>query len=135
MDFQSIEIFITIIELGSFTAAAQKLNLPKQTVSRKITTLEDKIGVRLMERSTRHLRLTSSGERFLRYAQEIHQVVNNAKQDFQNIKEKPQGLLRIATPPLVGDLFLRKPELEELKSKLVKNWPINPHVSPIPNSI
>ncbi|MEC7986845.1 MAG: LysR family transcriptional regulator [Myxococcota bacterium] len=108
MDFQAVEIFITIIELGSFTAAAQKLRLPKQTVSRKITTLENKLGVRLMERSTRHLRLTSSGERFLQYAQDIHKVVRNAKKEFTHFKENPQGILRIATPPLVGDLFLRK---------------------------
>ena len=108
MDIDAARIFTKIIALGSFTSAAQHLNIPKPTVSRKITALEEELGVRLIERSTRQLRLTPSGERFLEYALKIIDEVDRCKREFQHIKEEPQGNLKIAMSPLVGDLHFQQ---------------------------
>jgi DNA-binding transcriptional LysR family regulator len=108
MDLDSARIFTKIIELGSFTSAARYLKIPKPTVSRKITNLEEKLGVRLIERSTRQLRLTPNGERFLQYAMQITELVEDIHKDFQAIKEEPQGTLKIALSPIVGELYINR---------------------------
>ena len=64
MDLQAIQIFVLIVQEHSFVSAARKINIPKQTISRKISRLEKTLGVRLIERSTRKLRLTEAGKKF-----------------------------------------------------------------------
>lgn len=108
MDLEAARIFTKIIEYGSFTLASQHLKIPKPTVSRKITMLEESLGVRLIERSTRQLRLTPNGERFLQYAQQINDLIENVNRDFQALKDEPQGVLTLAVSPLIGDLFIKK---------------------------
>jgi DNA-binding transcriptional LysR family regulator len=115
MDIDSARIFTKIIELGSFTSAAAYLKIPKPTVSRKIKSLEETLGVRLIERSTRQLRLTPNGERFLQYALQITELVEDVHKDFQAIKEAPQGTLKIALSPLLGELFIHRMLIEYMK--------------------
>jgi len=115
MDFDAAKIFTKIIELGSFTSAAQHLNIPKPTVSRKITSLEESLGVRLIERSTRQLRLTPNGERFLQYALQITEIVDDVQRDFQSLKEEPRGIIKIAISPLIGELFIHRILTEYMK--------------------
>ena len=112
MDIDSARIFAKIVEKGSFTSAAELLDIPKATVSRKIATLEESLGVRLLERSTRSLRLTPNGERFLQYALQLNQLADDIQKDFQSLKEEPQGKLNIAVSSLVGELYIQPIILE-----------------------
>ena len=63
-DLNEMAIFVRVVESGSFTGAAKALGLPKSTVSRKITQLEERLGVRLIQRTTRSLSLTDTGSAY-----------------------------------------------------------------------
>ena len=65
MDLQAIQIFVLIVQEHSFVSAARKINIPKQTISRKISRLEKTLGVRLIERSTRNSALLKLGRSFI----------------------------------------------------------------------
>ncbi len=116
MDLNTAHIFVHVIEHNSFTAASDALGVPKQTVSRKIAELENDLGVRLIERTTRHLRLTSHGERFFEYALRISELANKAKEDMVDASSKPIGRLRISAPPIFGELYLNHVLLEYMAS-------------------
>ena len=107
MDLNSSYIFACVVQERGFTAAANRLGMPKQTVSRKVAELEKELGSRLLERSTRRLRLTSEGELFFRYAVQIVDLAQKATQSLKGTKEEPQGNLRISASQLFGDLVLR----------------------------
>ena len=68
MDFNSAALFVKVVQYGSFSETARRINMPVATVSRRIADLEKDIGVRLLERSTRYLRLTEGGTAFYEYA-------------------------------------------------------------------
>jgi DNA-binding transcriptional LysR family regulator len=70
-DFNKLRIFVTIARLASFTRAAERLHLTQPTVSQQLTMLEKSVGTRLIERDTRHLRLTLAGEVLLGYAERM----------------------------------------------------------------
>ena len=80
MNLNSAYIFVCVVQERGFTAAAERLNMPKQTVSKKIAKLEKELGSRLLERSTRKLRLTSEPiylfQLFLYNLQQIIWVLN-----------------------------------------------------------
>ena len=65
VDLNLVAVFARVVELGSFTAAAKALGLPKSSVSRAVTRLEESLGVRLLQRTTRKLGLTQAGTRYL----------------------------------------------------------------------
>ncbi|MGC3835369.1 LysR family transcriptional regulator [Moritella viscosa] len=67
-DFSAIPVFVAVVENGSFSSAADKLGMTKSAVSKRISVLEDNIGVRLFNRTTRSITLTEAGERFSDYA-------------------------------------------------------------------
>src|ERR1700731_4422991 len=80
MDLNSLMIFAKVVEGNSFSEAARRLKMPVSTVSRRIVELEDHLGVRLLERSTRSLRLTDVGSEVLEHAQhtvELNEAVDN----------------------------------------------------------
>lgn len=108
LDLNATTIFVKVVNENGFTAAAKTLGLPKQTVSRKVAELESELGVRLLERSTRRLRLTVQGEKFFDYAQQISSLALTAAEEVRATQEEPNGVLRISSPPLLGDLFVRQ---------------------------
>src|SRR3979411_2307613 len=80
VDLNSLVIFATVADANSFSEAARRLKMPISTVSRRIAELEDQLGVRLLERSTRSLRLTDAGSEVLEHAQrcaELSGAVDN----------------------------------------------------------
>lgn len=105
-DLNDLMVFATVVEKGSFTAAAEAYNTPKSNVSRKITRLETHLGVRLLERSTRSLRLTEVGQRYYEYCRRIKDELNAADSAVESMLEKPQGRLRICTSLGVGQSLL-----------------------------
>ena len=106
MDLKSVELFVRVIEHNGFTAVSGKLQISKQMISRRISDLEKELGVRLLERNTRYLRMTDKGRRFFNYAIQMLELTNEVNQEITQIQEEPSGLLRIAAPILFGELYL-----------------------------
>jgi len=93
-----LETFYCVVEHDSFTAAADELGVSKSVVSKKISRLEAHLGVQLLHRTTRRLKLTPAGEIFSSYAQRIMSDVKEAELSVLPLQNEPQGRLRISVP-------------------------------------
>ncbi len=102
LDTNDLLLFAEVIECGSFSLAAKRLELPKSTVSRRIHQLEQHLGERLLQRTTRRLAITDFGEGILAHAQRIRTESEMAWAFAQHRANIPSGLLRVSMPP---DLF------------------------------
>lgn len=91
-------LFARIVECGSFSLAAERVQLPKSTVSRRITLLEGKLGERLLLRTTRKLALTEFGASLLEHAQKVADETEAAGALVQHRQVAPSGLLRVSMP-------------------------------------
>lgn len=106
LDLNALKDFITVIQEGSFSAAARVRGLPKSTVSKRVQDLEAALDARLIERTTRSLRLTSEGAAFLERASRIVADAEEAETFLKTRSEEPKGHLRIASPQLFGQIYL-----------------------------
>ena len=106
MDLNEIAIFIAVVEKGSFTQAAVSLDMPKSTVSAKISSLEARLGVTLIQRTTRKLHITDVGQEY--YQQCLHAIAQIAQAEKQVTQDQsvPQGLLRVSAPIELGGTLL-----------------------------
>lgn len=95
MDLNDIIVFTKVAETKSFTGAAESLGLPKSTVSRKLAQLEERLGVRLVQRTTRKLALTDIGEMYYERCSRIVHDVLAAEQLVTDLQATPRGRLRI----------------------------------------
>jgi DNA-binding transcriptional LysR family regulator len=105
-DLNSLMIFAKVVEANGFSEAARRLKMPTSTVSRRVAELEEQLGVRLLERSTRSLRLTDVGTEVFEHAQhsaELSEAVDNiASNHLSNVS----GVLRLSAPPSISDSLL-----------------------------
>ncbi|HBI09436.1 MAG TPA: LysR family transcriptional regulator [Franconibacter pulveris] len=117
---EELAIFVAVVESGSFSRAAEQLRLANSAVSRSVKKLEMKLGVSLLNRTTRQLSLTEEGERYFRRVQQILQEMAAAENELMETRHTPRGLLRIdaATPvvlhflmPLIKPFRERYPEV------------------------
>ena len=99
-------IFARVAEAGSFSRAAERLGLPKSTVSRRITLFEDQLGERLMLRTTRRLALTEFGEHLLEHARQVATEVEAVKALAEHRQARPRGRLRVSMPSDFANLLL-----------------------------
>jgi DNA-binding transcriptional LysR family regulator len=106
LDPNDLLIFARVADSGSFTRAAGRLGLPKSTVSRRISLLEDRLGERIMVRSTRRLKLTEFGERLLEHARHVAAEVEEVRALADHRQERPTGRLRVAMPSDLALLIL-----------------------------
>jgi len=113
--WQDMALFALVAECGSFTAAAERVGLPKSSVSQRISQLEQRLGIRLMNRTTRQLNLTFAGERYLLHCQEMMQASERADQAIANLRENPSGRLRITSPAGIGATLLARCNAEFLQ--------------------
>ena len=105
-DLNSLIIFAKVIEANSFSEAARRLDMPISTVSRRIADLEDLLGVRLLERSTRSLRLTDIGAEILEHARRGAELSEMIDSIVSNQLTKVSGTLRLSAPPSLSDSLL-----------------------------
>lgn len=106
MDLNSLMIFAKVVEVNGFSKAARCLKMPVSTVSRRVFELEEQLGVRLLERSTRNLRLTDVGSEVLEHARhsvELNEAVDNI---VSNHLANVSGTLRLSAPPSISDSLL-----------------------------
>ncbi|HIE8673647.1 TPA: LysR family transcriptional regulator [Klebsiella quasipneumoniae subsp. similipneumoniae] len=107
-DLQQIEILILIVKHGSFRQAARALNLSPPALTSAINHLEEKLGVRLLNRSTRSLSLTAVGEEFLN---NMTPVVNHYRRVVDSLnyhRLTPEGVVKVNLPRIVLDLFFQR---------------------------
>lgn len=95
MDLPSLQAFVKVVQTGSFTRAAEALNTQKAHLSRVVSQLEQELGVRLLERTTRALSLTEIGREFFERAVGILASVEDAQRTVQKAQGEPRGTLRL----------------------------------------
>lgn len=105
-ELKSLMVFISVVELGSFVQAAEKMNMTRSAVSKMIAKLEQQLGVVLFVRTTRQLVLTHEGAIYYEYSQRAMHELNTAEALLENKKEKVTGLLRISMPVLFGQKYM-----------------------------
>jgi DNA-binding transcriptional LysR family regulator len=105
-DLNSLVVFAHVVEANSFSGAAHVLKMPTSTVSRRIAELEDQLGMRLIERSTRRLRLTDAGAEVLEHARRMVEISDGLDNAASNLQSQVSGTLRIASPPSISDTLL-----------------------------
>ena len=123
--WDGINEFVCVVETESFTAAAKRLDVSVAHISRHVNQLEDRLGAKLLYRTTRKLRLTEVGEVYYQHARKVLNELQEADRAVMEMEGKPTGKLRITAPvyygeyflaPLVNDFLLQYPQLDlELK--------------------
>lgn len=95
-----------VAEAGSFTQGGRRLGLPKSTVSQRIAQLEARLGLRLLNRSTRQVTLTEAGQIYVDYCRRIREEAEAATVAMGNLKAEPTGRLRITCPEITASHFM-----------------------------
>ena len=116
MDVLSLRLFLRIAELGGVTAAAHDLSLSPASASARLVKLEETVGFRLFNRTTRAVSLTTDGERFLPYAQQTVETLETGLSAVRGNSSEVQGLLRMTMPGSFGRMYI-VPLLAEFQAR------------------
>jgi DNA-binding transcriptional LysR family regulator len=106
MDLNEVSVFVKVVEAGSFVSAAKQLEMPKSTVSAKVSALERRLGVTLIRRTTRRLFVTDVGQEYYNQCLQALQQIGAAEDQIGQRQSVPQGLLRITAPVELGVILL-----------------------------
>jgi DNA-binding transcriptional LysR family regulator len=104
--FAGMEAFVTVVECGGFTAAATRLRTAKSSVSDTVRALEERLGVRLLERTTRRLRPTEAGRTFYLRCRRLLDEAKAAREEARLLQQSPVGTLRLAAPDSFAERFI-----------------------------
>lgn len=140
MDWRDWELFCEVVQHGGFSAAARVLGHPKSSLSAAVQRLEGQLGLRLIERTTRHLRLTDAGEKIYRRVQPLFIALHETKTEALAMSSAVAGTLRIKSPyefgahhagPVACELMARYPDLtiridveHEIVNPIAENYDI-----------
>ena len=105
-DLGAMAVFARVVETESFTRAAAELSLSKSAVSKQVSRLEDRLGVRLLNRTTRRLSLTEAGAAYFEGCQKTLAEADAAEQAVSRLAEAPRGVLRVNAPMSFGVLHI-----------------------------
>lgn len=117
-DLNDIAIFVKVAQLESFSRAAHALGMPVSTVSRRVTALEEQLGVTLLQRTTRKLNLTVQGRAYFSQCSEPLGNLYDAERVLVQSQRNPEGLLRISVP-----VVLSQEPFYEFVSSFLKSYP------------
>ncbi|WP_145491146.1 LysR family transcriptional regulator [Yersinia rohdei] len=118
---QAMQIFVRIVELGSFSRAAEKMQIPRATVSHTLKRLEQKLGVRLLVRTTRQVSITAEGTMYYQRCLQLLSAFEEANSLFSHQQLEPEGKVRIDMPhslarnvviPALSDFYQRYPRIK-----------------------
>ena len=113
-----IEIFVAIVEAGGFSAAARELNLSRSMVSKALIRLEEQVGARLLNRSTRHVSATDTGLAFYERCKTLLATFDETLASLDAASDQPKGRLRINAPMSFGTL-----RLADLAARYMQRYP------------
>lgn len=105
-DINAAVLFVRVVEQKSFSAAAKQLRMPVSTLSRKISALEKALGTRLLERSTRSLRLTELGQEYYAYCRRAVETLESGTRHLNDRQSEVTGTLHISAPPNLSEALL-----------------------------
>ncbi|MCG9633301.1 LysR family transcriptional regulator [Vibrio sp. Isolate30] len=117
----AMRVFLRVIETGSFSAAAREQNSSQATISKKVAALEDKLGVKLLTRTSRELSLTQAGQEYYEHCLNIVQEIDEVEASVRSQVSSPKGTLRIAAAaplarillaPLIAEFLEEYPDIE-----------------------
>lgn len=120
-DFEGLAMFAKVAEEGSYAAAARAMGVSVPTVSRAVARLEERLGGRLFNRTSRQLSMTEFGQRMVDQASAMYRQAEEMESNAQALSVQPRGLVRLAVPmsfgmrwvaPLLPELMTRYPDLE-----------------------
>lgn len=100
------EAFLSVLETGSFSAAGRRLGRDGSVISRRVAALEARLGIRLLERSTRRVAATEAGARFRERMRAALEMVRHAEDEARTQSSSPTGLLRLSLPVAFGRLWI-----------------------------
>jgi DNA-binding transcriptional LysR family regulator len=102
LETEELRLFSKVVATSSISRAASELRVPRATLSRKLAGLEEKLGVRLIQRTTRRMTLTDDGRVLHRHAQNVLEAVRLAEASVRRSDEGVRGDVRVSMPPMVG---------------------------------
>jgi LysR family transcriptional regulator for bpeEF and oprC len=118
LNIPAVRDFISVVQEGSFAAAARVLGVPKSTLSKRVQDLESSLGLRLIERTTRALRLTPDGALLFERARGVLSDIDELERLMRERNDAPKGLLRVSVPVLFGQAFLGR-----IAAVYTRQWP------------
>ncbi len=118
LDLDSLAWFAQVVDSGGFSPAARALGVPRQAVHRRVTGLEQTLGLRLLERTTRRVRPTDMGRRLHEHARRILDEARTATEMMAKARGEPTGTLRLSAPHLFGERFL-----QPVIARFLSRWP------------
>ncbi len=104
--FRTMESFVRVVRAGSFSVAASQLGLSRALVSRHVGNLEARLGVRLLNRSTRSLNLTDEGRSYLSFCEQLFRQIEGTERAIVRTRSEPAGTLKMIAPKSFGSLHL-----------------------------
>ena len=120
-DLNDLYYFVQVVEHGGFAPAGRALGMPKSKLSRRIALLEERLGVRLIQRSTRHFSVTEVGQTFLAHCKAMLVEAEAAEEAIEVTRSEPRGIVRMACPvalldaavgPMLADFLVAHPRVE-----------------------
>ncbi len=114
-DLNDLEVFARVVEKSGFSRAAQELGVPASTVSRRVSRLEDALGVRLLQRTTRKMHLTEAGRTYFEQISLALRQIQGAEASLRQVQGAPRGLIRLST--------VEEPFIEEVLFEFLESFP------------
>jgi len=106
--FAAVRLFVTVAQSGNFSSAARRLGVTPSAIARQISGLEQQLGVRLLNRTTRRMQLTEAGRIYFERAERIVREFDDLNRDVAEIEARPRGLLRVTAPFGLGSSRIAK---------------------------
>lgn len=97
-DMSDTLAFVEVVERGSFTAAAESFRTSKARISKKVQDLEQRLGVKLLHRTTRNIRLTEAGSIYFERCRDLARLIGDAESAVEQVHGRPSGWLRVTAP-------------------------------------